>query len=44
MLFSIIADIIATYWIFLSIALLIGIATGWFAADREHVRSVAEEN
>jgi len=36
MTFSIIADLIDTYWVFLSAALLIGIVTGWFAAkDQE---------
>ncbi len=39
MIFSIIADLIDTYWIFLSAALLIGIVTGWFAAKTDQESS-----
>jgi len=32
MLIDTIAYVVGTYWIFLLIALLIGVVTGWFAA------------
>jgi len=35
MSFASIALIIDTYWIFLAAALLIGVATGWFAASAD---------
>jgi len=39
MIFSIIANLIDTYWVFLSAALLIGIITGWFAATDDQQNS-----
>ena len=34
MSFASIALVIDTYWVFLLAALLIGVATGWFASDQ----------
>jgi len=36
MIFSIVADLMDTYWVFLSVALLIGIITGWYAASSDN--------
>ena len=35
MFFETIANLITTYWGFLLIALILGIVTGWLAADAE---------